>query len=99
MKNPLKKSEEYFLKINESLQEKVSSSVTWFNSEEGKIISRTIASLDSFVIGDPTGIVLPTILESADLTIRKRFLKHFPDLVEKLNSEKSKMNEEFFRVI
>ncbi len=80
-----------------NLLKTVSNSITWFNSVEGKIIGRTIASLGSFVVGDPTGIVFPVILESANLTIRKRFLKHFPDLVEKLNREKSKMNEDFFK--
>jgi len=85
------------LKITESIQNKAKGTFLWINTSEGKIISKTVASLASYVVGDPTGMLFPTILECADYTIRKRFTKHIPDLVQKLEENKSNLNKKFIK--
>jgi len=85
------------LKITESIQNKAKDAFLWINTSEGKIITKTIASLTSYVVGDPTGMLFPTILECADYTIRKRFTKHIPDLVQKLEENKMNLNEKFIK--
>lgn len=84
-------------KIKSSLREKTSEVFTWLDSQEGKIISKTITSLASFAAGDPTGMVFPLILECADSSVRKRFLKHVPDLINRLEDKKSQINYEFLK--
>lgn len=84
-------------KVKESLRKKLSDSLSWLDTDEGKIISRAITSLGSFAMGDPTGIVLPLIIESADNLVRKRFVKHFPDLMDKLEKSKARLNEDYIR--
>jgi hypothetical protein len=84
-------------KIIEPLKSKTSGILSWIYSPEGNIITKTIAGLSSYVVGDPTGMVFSTILECADYGIRKRVLKHFPDLVEKLDREKIDLNMTFIK--
>ena len=84
-------------KLKDTLQSKISTTYSWINTGEGKIVSRIIASLGSFAVGDPTGMIVPLILECSDHVVRKRFIKHFPDLLNKLESEKLKINEKFLK--
>jgi len=83
--------------ISNELKKKLSQAGSWIFSSDGLKISKIIASLGSFVVGEPIGFLLPFIIESSDIVIRKRFLKHFPDLVDKLQKNKDKMNLEFVR--
>lgn len=89
--------ESYLKKISESITVNVSGVFSWLRSDEGQLLGRTVSSLASFALGDPTGIIVPTIFECADITIRKRVLKHFPDLVQRMNDEQSHMNMEFVK--
>jgi len=88
VKLPVTGTDSAISKIKNSLREKTSEVFSWLDSQEGKIISKTIASLASFAAGDPTGIVFPLILECADSSIRKRFLKHIPDLINRLENKR-----------
>lgn len=83
--------------ISNELKKKLSQVGSWIFSSDGLKISKIISSLGSFVVGEPIGFLLPFIIESTDIVIRKRFLKHFPDLVDKLQKNKDKMNLEFVR--
>lgn len=76
-------SEENFLEL---FKEKTQKAFSWITSEESKIIVKIIASLTSSSIGDPTGLVIPLILDCADSLVRKRFLKHIPDLTQKIEA-------------
>jgi len=84
-------------KLKESLRENIQTALSWIDKPEGRILAKSIASLGSFVLGDPTGMLLPTIFELGDVATRKRFLKHLPDALNRLNQQKSKLNEDFYK--
>ena len=84
-------------KITQPLNTKLTGVLSWINGSEGKILTKTIAGLTSFVVGDPTGMLFPTILECADIIIRKRVLNHYPDLVSRLNNMKNDLNMGFVK--
>lgn len=84
-------------KIFDQLKPKLVNVFSWIESDEGKIIANVITSLGSYVVGDPTGLLFPTILNCTDYGIRKKVLKHFPDIMEKLNNEQALLNMEFIR--
>ena len=88
---------DYLENIKSQLREKISNTGTWIYSSEGKLVTKIIASIGSFVVGDPTGFVLPFILESSDVVIRKRFLKHFPDLVNRLEQNRERLNHNYLK--
>ena len=94
---PVNDPESFLSKIKDTIQGKISAGYSWLDKEEGKIFSRAIASLGSLMAGDPTGILFPFVLETTNLAIRKRFLKHFPDLVSRLEAEKTRINQNFFQ--
>ena len=83
--------------IEIQLRKKISNTTAWIYSSEGKLLTKIIASIGSFVVGDPTGFVLPFILESSDVVIRKRFLKHFPDLANRLEQNSSHLNHNYIK--
>lgn len=92
-----KEEEGYLSKIKESLHGKIQTAFSWIDKPEGRILVKSLASLGSFAIGDPTGMLLPTIFELGDVTVRKRFLVHFSDLLDKLEQQKSELNEDFYK--
>lgn len=76
---------------------KITTIFSWMDKKEGKIIVKAISSLASFAVGDPTGMVFPLLIECADYGVRKRFLKHFPDLMKRLENEKGRIDQEFVK--
>lgn len=93
---PTKNEDSILAEISESLQGKIVKVFSWIGTEEGKIVSRAIASLASFGIGDPTGMIFPLILKSTEVRVRKRLLKHVPDFIDRLEKEKIRINKNFF---
>lgn len=83
--------------IMDSIQGKGSELYGWLQKEEGRILSKALASLSSFLAGDPTGLLFPLILECGDYSIRTRLLKHFPDLMKRIEENKYKINKEFLQ--
>lgn len=83
---------DYLENIRSQLREKISNTTTWIYSSEGKSLTKIIASIASFVVGDPTGFVLPFIIESSDIIVRRRFLKHSSDLVNRLEENREHLN-------
>ena len=83
------------IRISKSLREQISKAYSWIDTSEGKIISRATASLSSFIFGDPTGLIVPLILECSNYAVRKRFVRHFPDLLNKMEKSKSLINQKF----
>lgn len=84
-------------KIDDSLDEHLRKTFVWIRTDEGQIVVNAIASLSSYVIGDPTGVLMPSIIQSADAFIRKRLLKRVPNLMDELNRESPRINEEFVK--
>lgn len=84
-------------KISNSVNEKIKTSLNWMKGEEGKILTRGISVISPFIVGEPIGFFLPFILQSANVIIRKRLLKHIPDLANKLQENKEKLHLEFIQ--
>lgn len=84
-------------RITASLDVNMRKAYTWLHTEEGQIVVNVIGSLSSYVVGDPTGVLMPSIIQSADVGIRRRFLSRIPDLLTKLDEKKSMINEEFMK--
>lgn len=84
-------------RITDSLDIKMKKTYEWIHTDEGQIIVRAITSLSSYVVGDPTGVLMPSIFDSADDLIRKRFLNDVPDLINRLDKIKSQINFAFVK--
>jgi hypothetical protein len=78
-------------KIKE-IPEKFGESYSWIRSEETRPFIDALATLGSFAVGDPTGMVLPLILNCGDNFIRKRAEKHLPELAQILIIYKPQFN-------
>ena len=88
---------EIISKINNTLDSHLRKTYDWIHTDEGQIVVNIIGSLSSYVVGDPTGVLMPSIIQSSDLMIRKRFLKRVPDLMDRLDKVIHQINEDFVK--
>ncbi|MEO9308084.1 MAG: hypothetical protein ABI342_07220 [Nitrososphaera sp.] len=96
-KFPPKKSDNELSRSKNLLGNKFENILTWINSEDGQLLSNMIKSLGSFVIGDPTGIIIPYVFDLSNSNLRRRFLKDFNDLTNRLNENKEKIDGSFLK--
>lgn len=88
--------ERFLVRIQEKIKDKLQP-LEWLATETGRHVMRSVAMIGSFALGDPTGFILPMIIETADVTIRNRFIKHVPELVNTLESNRNTLNMEFVK--
>jgi len=91
------KDDPIYRKLLNGLQGKSTGVFSWMQTNEGKSISNIIASFTSFIAGDPSGMFFPILLKCTDIAVRKGLVKHWPDLAKRLNEQKYKMDEKFYR--
>jgi len=88
--------ERFLIRLQDKIKDKVQP-LGWLTTEAGRHVMRSVAMIGSFALGDPTGFILPMIVETADITVRKRFIKHVPELVNTLESNRDHLNFEFIK--
>lgn len=88
---------EILSKIDNTLDSHLRKAYDWIHTDEGQIIVNVIQSLSSYAVGNPIGLLTPSIIQSADLMIRKRFLKRVPNLMDKLDKVSPQINEDFLK--
>lgn len=84
-------------KITSSLGDNMKNAFSWIHGEEGQIIFNSISQLTSYVVGDPTGVLMPFIFQSTDLVMRKRLLKRVPDLLHGLDEQRDQFDQDFLK--
>lgn len=92
----IKKKDDLVSKIQE-MGDGIKTSLSWITEEDGKIITDGVSLLIPFIVGSPYGTILPFLIECADYTVRKKFLKHYSDFTHRLSKIRPIVNEEFVK--
>lgn len=87
----------YLAQIKDSIKNKLQTTFLWLDTDDGEILLRGIETLSPFIINDPIGLFAPFILELADKTVRKPFLKNLTNIGDEMTREKSNLNMEFIQ--
>lgn len=77
--------EGFLSKIDDQIKDKIQQAGSWIFSADGKTIIKITSMLSSLAILEPIGFLIPLIIDASDIVVRKRFLKHLPDLASKIS--------------
>ncbi len=82
--------------VVKQLRQKINESVEWMYSTEWVALSqKIIESIGPLIVGDPMGFIFPLLVECTDIVARERFIKHVPDLMDRLERKNSLLNLEY----
>lgn len=73
-------------KLDGQIKAKIQQAGSWIYSVDGKTIIKITSALSSLAIVEPIGFLIPLIIDASDIVIRKRFLKHLPDLASRIST-------------
>ncbi len=73
-------------KLDGQIKDKIQQAGSWIYSVDGKIIIKITSALSSLAIVEPIGFLIPLIIDASDIVIRKKFLKHLPDLASRISA-------------
>lgn len=97
MDDKLEQKKNDFITKIQHLGDEIKKSLSWLNENDGKILVDGISLLIPFVTGSPFGTMLPFLIECADFTVRKRFLREYSDLTNRLDKIKPMANDDFIK--
>lgn len=80
-----------------NIPNKLGDAYSWIRFEESKPFVNALASLGSFVVGDPTGLSIPLLLACGDNLVRKRAQKHIPELANIMILYKPQFNSQIIQ--
>lgn len=78
--------EGFLSKLDEQIKDKIQQAGSWIYSVDGKTIIKITSALSSLAIAEPIGFLIPLIIDASDIVVRKRFLKHLPDLASRISN-------------
>jgi len=71
---------------------------SWLSLDEGKFLTNLIIQMSPLVaMGDPIGMLIPSVIYLGDLGLRDRFLRRTPKLMEAINAKRAKINMDFLQ--
>lgn len=79
-------TEGFLSKLDDQIKNKIQQAGSWIYSVDGKTIIKITSMLSSLAILEPIGFLIPLIIDASDIVVRKRFLKHLPDLASKISN-------------
>lgn len=72
-------------KIDTQIKDKLLQAGSWIYSGDGKTVIKIASTLSSLAIIEPIGFLVPLIIDASDIVVRRRFLKHLPDLASRIS--------------
>lgn len=85
--------------VKDQLRTELQTTLSWLDTIDGKILFNGITTISPYIVGNPLGFLFPFIIESADMVVRQRFLKHLSDIGNKLKDKTPDLDMDFIQTL